>query len=262
MAANANIAGWLFTGLGILVLILIALRAEQRARATVPHLTAEESLTRRVKELEAKISYLQEEDIRKGRMIFEMQTELGAARERIRFLEGQQIAKPVMAVIEDVPLMVVIGDDPSLVVDLAALRGTKGLRVTRLLPATYKDLKLTIERFRRQGKPLENVHFSVHSSPEGIKLDRLVKPTELSELLRGVRVAVFMGCTSAEIADLLAVIPSVVAFREPVPHEEAWQFALLFWRAIGEGLRPADAFERALERGPTAISEYAELVEM
>lgn len=216
----------------------------------------------RLRNLEAKMRYLQEEDIRKGQMIATLQAELIAARERIRFLEGQQAVKPLMAVVDDSPLMVVVGDDPALVVDLAALRGAKGLRVTRLLPATHSTLKATIERFRRQGKPLELVHFAVHAGPEGIKLDRFVKPAELSELLRGVRVAVFMGCLTAEIGDFLAVIPSVVAFREIVPHDEAWQFSLLFWRAIGEGLEPGNAFNRAIERGPTSIGEYAELIEL
>jgi hypothetical protein len=216
----------------------------------------------RLRNLEAKMKYLQDEDIRKGQMIATLQAELIAARERIRFLEGQQAVKPVMAIVDDAPLMVVIGDDPALVVDLAALRGAKGLRVTRVMPATYSRLKSDIERFRRQGKPVEFVHFAIHAEPNGIKLDRVVKPTELSEILRGVRVAVFMGCQTAEIGDFLAVIPSVVAFREDVPHDEAWQFSLLFWRAIGDGLTPADAFVRAIERGPTAIGEYAELIEM
>jgi hypothetical protein len=256
---NAELGGLLFTGLGVLVLIAIALRAEKRGREFMPRQQAEEA---RLTELERKLKYLQDEDIRKGQLIATLQGELAAARERIRFLEGQQAVKPVMAVVDEAPLMVIIGDDPSLLVDLAALRGVKGLRVTRLLPATHGSLKTTIERFRRQGKPLELVHFSVHAGPEGIRLDRTVTPTELSELLRGVRIAVFMGCLTAEIGDLLAVIPAVVAFREPVPHDEAWQFSMLFWRAIGEGLTPAAAFDRAIERGPTAIGEYAELIEI
>jgi len=225
----------------------------------LPHRGGE---SQRIADMEAKIKYLQDEDVRKGQLIASLQAELVAARERIRYLEGQQSIKPVMAVIDEQPLMVVIGDDPALLVDLAALRGARGLRVTRLLPATYASLKQTVERFRRQGKPLELLHFALHAGPDGVKLDRLVKPTELSELLRGARVAVFMGCTSAEIADLLPVIPSVVAFREPVPHDEAWQFSLLFWRAIGDGMTAAQAFERAVDRGPTGIGEYAELVEM
>ena len=256
---TAELGGLLFTGIGVLVLIAIALRAEKHSREVTPRQQAEED---RLTVLEQKLKYLQDEDIRKGQMIATLQAELIAARERIRFLEGQQAVKPVMAVVDDLPLMVVIGDDPALVVDLVALRGAKGLRVTRLLPATHGTLKATIERFRRQGKPLELVHFAVHAGPEGIELDRKVKPAELSELLRGVRVAVFMGCQTAEIGDFLAVIPAVVSFREVVPHDEAWQFSLLFWRAIGDGLLPAAAFDRAIERGPTAIGEYAELIEM
>ena len=156
----------------------------------------------------------------------------------------------------------VVGDDPALAIDLAALRGARGLRVNRLVQATYAGLKTTLERMRRQGKPAELVHFAVHAGPDGIMLDRLVTRAELSELLRGTLIVVIMGCTSVEIADLLAVVPAVVAFREPVPHDEAWQFGLLFWRAIGEGLTPAAAFERAVERGPTSIGEYAELIEL
>ena len=256
---SAELGGLIFTGLGMAVLVWLALRVERRNGIRTPQ---QQDETSRLEQLELKIRYLQDEDIRKGQMIAALQTDLIAARERIRFLEGQQTTKAVMAVIEDQPLMVVIGEDPALVVDLAALRGVRGLRVTRLLPATQSSLKSTIERFRRQGKPLEYVHFAVHAGPEGILLDRIIKPSELSELLRGVRVAVFMGCVSTEIGDFLTVIPAVVAFREAVPHDEAWQFSLLFWRAIGEGLTPGNAFDRALERGPTSIGEYAELIEM
>jgi|WetSurMetagenome_2_1015567.scaffolds.fasta_scaffold406908_2 hypothetical protein len=255
MNAEANTLALLFTVFGVCVLILIAVRAEKRGSRMIPEAD-------RLNQLELKIKYLQDEDIRKGRLISDLQTELAAARERIRFLEGQQVTKPVMAVIEDQPLMVVIGDDPALVVDLVALRGIKGLRVTRLMPADYRSLKATVERFRRQGKPLEFIHFSVHATPEGIQLDRQIKSDELSELLRGVRIAVFMGCRTSEIGDLLPLIGSVVAFREAVPHDEAWQFSLLFWRAIGEGKAAVDAFDLAIERGPTSIGEYAELIEM
>jgi hypothetical protein len=255
--------GLIFTGAGICGLIWIALRAEKRTRQLRLEQANKPDPNVRLTELEHKLKYLQDEDIRKGQMIATLQTDLVAARERIRFLEGQiAIKNPVMAVIEEQPLMVVIGDDPALVVDLAALRGVKGLRVTRLLPATYSTLKSTVERFRRQGKPLEYLHFAVHATATGIELERSVKREELSELLRGCRIAVFMGCVTAEIGDLMTVIPAVVAFREPVPHDEAWQFSLLFWRAIGEGLLPARAFERACDRGPTGISEFAELVEM
>lgn len=212
----------------------------------------------RLRLLENKMKYLQDEDIRKGQLIAQLQIELGEARERIKFLEGQ-LSKPTN---EERPLLVVMGDDPALMVDLAALRGIRGLRVTRLLPATYSALKTTLERWRRQGKPAEMVHFAVHSAPDGIRLDKVVTREELSELLRGTQIVMLMGCTSAEVADMLAVVPTVIAFREQVPSAEAWQFALLFWRAIGEGLTAATAFERAVERGPTSIGEYAELIEL
>lgn len=121
---SAELAGLLFTGVGVLVLIAIALRAEKRAKVSPSWRQVEED---RLTTLEQKLKYLQEEDIRKGQMIAALQTELSAARERIRFLEGQQASKPIIAVIEEQPLMVVIGDDPLLLTDLAALRGARGV---------------------------------------------------------------------------------------------------------------------------------------
>lgn len=256
---RAELAGLIFTGFGVLVLLAIAVRSERRASLVEPRQQTDEH---RITMLEEKLYYLQDEDIRKGRMISQLQEELAAARERIRFLEGQQNVKPVMAIIEEQPLMVVIGDDPALLVDLAALRGVQGLEVTTLTPATYKALKRFTDTKRMQGKVVERVHFAVHATAEGITLDRTVTSVELSELLDGVRIAVFMGCVTAEIADLLPIIPSVVAFRDPVRHDEAWKFSLLFWRSISEGANIEDAFKRAKDRSPTKIRECAELIQM
>jgi hypothetical protein len=216
----------------------------------------------RLRALEDKMRYLQDEDIRKGQLISDLRIELIAARERIKFLEGQATSKtPLMAVIDEQPLMVVIGDDPALLVDLAALRGVQGLEVTTLTEASYQKLKRLTDMNRLQGKPIRYMHFSIHAEPGGIKLDHLISAPELSEILDGVEIAVFMGCTTAEIADLLPIIANVVAFRDPVRHDEAWKFSFLFWRAIGEKSTVDVAFKRAKERSPTKIRECAELIQ-
>ena len=105
------------------------------------------------------------------------------------------------------------------------------------------------------------VHMAVHACTNGIQFDRPVGAVELSEVLTGVQVLVIMGCRSAAVADLLTVVPHVIAFREDVPHDEAWQFAVLFWRAVAEGPSVDGAFKRAIARAPTGISEYAELLQ-
>jgi hypothetical protein len=216
----------------------------------------------RLRKLEDKMSYLQDEDIRKGQEIAVLRRENAELRERIRYLEGQ-LSKPASQVSGDERgILVVTGADPQLQVDVAALRGARGLRMTTLLAAPYQNLKSTLERHRRPGRPDELVHFAVHAGPDGIMLDRLVTREELSALLRGTLICVIMGCTSAELGDMLTVVPTVIAFNKPVEHAEAWQWSVIFWKAVGEGLSAAEAFDRTQERGPTKICEAAELIEL
>ena len=145
-------------------------------------------------------------------------SQLAEAQQRIRSLELEVMDHGLTAVSTAQPktLLVVLGDDPSLEVDLAALRGVAGLRVTRIMPATYAELKRTLERARRTHQDILLVHMAVHACTNGIQMDRLVSAVELSELLRGVQVLVIMGCRSAAVADLLTVVPHVVAFRRGI----------------------------------------------
>lgn len=232
--------------------------------------TREAILDKQVADLKATVSSLLATDRDRQKRIESLEQDLAGTRLSLARAESeiknlrdrlQRYETDTSKLVNDgPPLLVVSGPDPDLQVDLAALRGA-GLRITRLQVATYANFKSTLERARRQGKPLEYVHLAVHANPQGIVLDRLVNRIELSELLRGVRVLVVLGCLSDTLVDLLTVVPYVVGFRETVPHDEAWQFALLFWSSIGNGLPPQTAFDIALERGPTGIGEYAELIQ-
>ena len=247
------------TGTWLMALFIISLVIYLAATGRLPRRDGE---INRLRKLEAQMSYLQDEDLRKGQLIAKLTQENTELRQKVSFLEGQ-LSKLVATVNpRDRSLLIAVGSDPALSIDIAALRGARGLQLTTLLPATYQNLKTTLERHLRTGNPDEGVHFAVHASEEGIMLDRLVTRAELSALLRGTQVCVLMGCTSAEIGDLLTVVPTVVAFNKAVPHDEAWQFSLLFWKAYGDGLSAAAAFAQARERGPTLIGEAAELIEV
>lgn len=217
----------------------------------------------RLRKLEKDMTYLQDEDIRKGQMIAKLQTENAELHEEIRFLKAQLRQFAPQMEQQELPLLVVTGNDPNLSVDVAALRGS-GMRLTTLLAATARDLKIATDRLRRSKHGHGGIHFSIHAGPDGLQLDRLVNREELNEMLSntGLTVCMIMGCTSAEIGDLLTVIPSVVVFNKPIAHEDAWQFGILFWKAIGDGKSTHTAFNLARDRAPTKVSEAAELIEL
>lgn len=254
--------------IAVSALILAAWTARQQRQQHHAPETREAQLQRQVEELNATVRTLLMTDRERQKRIEILETDLAVTRldlakaqgEIVRLQERLAIYESGAGAKKATPraLLVALGNDPELQVDLAALRGA-GLRITRLQPVTYDSLKSTLERARRQGKPIELVHMAVHAGPSGVQLDRIVSRLELSELLRNVTVLVVMGCFSSDLADFLPVVPTVVAFREAVPHSEAWQFALLFWSAIADGLTPEAAFDLAVERGPSAIGEYAEL---
>jgi len=158
-------------------------------------------------------------------------------------------------------ILLVIGDDKNLQVDLAALRKVRsrtGLEFTRLLPASFMSLENHLSRVRRQnrGETVKYVHMAVHSSPSGIKLDVIVDPVELSSVLDGVRILVLDGCKSTAIGDLLGVVPYVVTMLETIRHDHAAQFAEAFWMEIGMSGDPVIAYGVACDVVPV-VSEFS-----
>ncbi len=91
-------------------------------------------------------------------------------------------------------LLVVVGPDPQLRVDLAALRKVRqqtGLNFHRLTEATAEALDSYMRRERKSGRPVRLLHMAVHASADGVTLaDRVVDGNWLSERLLGVQVLV------------------------------------------------------------------------
>ena len=96
-------------------------------------------------------------------------------------------------------LLVCIGPDSALMLDLAALRAVRsatGLKFHRLLDATRPKFAETLRRERSLGRPVELLHLALHASPEGVEFaDGVADGNWLSERLFGVRIM------------LLAVLP-------------------------------------------------------
>jgi hypothetical protein len=75
-----------FTGAILMALLIIIILIYRIMTGNLPRRDGE---LNRIAELEAKINYLQDEDIRKGQIIAQLQKDLAEAREHIRNLEGQ-----------------------------------------------------------------------------------------------------------------------------------------------------------------------------
>jgi len=157
-------------------------------------------------------------------------------------------------------LLVCVGADSALMVDLAALRAVKsatGLCFHRILDVTRDGFDAYLRRERSKGRPVELLHLAVHASHAGIHFgDGVVEGDWLSERLLGVRVMLLAGCEGDRVGDWLGVVPHVVTLAEEIAHEDAAALTQHFWCAIGRGLAPDAALDSALAHCAPVVSEY------
>ncbi|MFN8445932.1 MAG: hypothetical protein U0175_34395 [Caldilineaceae bacterium] len=160
-------------------------------------------------------------------------------------------------------LLVVLGPDPDLQLDLVAFRRIRAhahLRFTRLINVTSTHFEHYLERARMAKEPVRYLHLSVHTNGKEIQLaDTNVTGAWLSERLLGVQILLLAGCHGDLIGDLLGVVPYVVTVMEEIDHHQARLLTEGFWSEIAEGMEPRQAFENALDRCPPLISEFAQL---
>lgn len=246
---------------GIVALVLSVHRQrrddERRARNGATYQSREKQLETRVALLERDIAGLQ-------RMLTEKQNEIDRLTERIRQLEHGAVAasrtdQPSQRQRKNV-LVVGVGSDAALEVDLAALRGVAGLQLAVLRNVSKSSLEALLERHRANGFPVRYLHLAVHASHEGLAFDDgLADGLWLSRHLAGVEVLVLAGCESDHVGDLLSVVPAVISMRDEIENRDASIFSRAFWTAIAQGLDVTAALDEALSRSPSQVSEMVEL---
>lgn len=252
-----NSASYLALGVALAAMGVALWRAQREGPRL---LNREQELERRVRDLEATVATLQ-------RLLLDKQQELDRLTERLRQLEQAAPSAPALATVAaERPkrvLLAVVGQDPALLIDLAALRDVEAngrFRVTRLAPVTMAALKRLLDRYRSRGEPIEHVHMAVHAGPQGLLFgDGLATAAWLSETLKSVRVLLINGCQSDHVGDWIGVVPTVITMREDVEHTDAALFGRLFWSAVGEGMAAEDAYLEAIRRSPQGIGEFVEL---
>lgn len=240
-----------------LILAIVAITTMRKGT----FVSREAQLEQEVKELRAALALLNRDRVEDARKIQKLESELISAKARITELE--QILKKYEKdeVRSERALLVGIGDDPNLRVDLAALRAVKtktGLGFSRIMPVTFEKLHGILADARMRGKPYPYLHLSVHANPDSVLFDRHVSALELSEELQDVRILVIAGCQSNELGMLLGVVPTVITMRENIPHDDAMRFTEAFWTNIGFGVDHEDAFYDAIDKVPN-VQEYAEI---
>lgn len=278
------------TAIAVIVLMagLVISITGPRLLGRIGYITREQHLQQQVAQLEANVAMLltkfsdaskelvqvrevndqmQRDLMQANRRIAELTEELGKARLELanaqaRIKELEQARGGGLP--SERRLLVGIGSDKALQVDLASLRQVQArtdLRFSRVMPATFDALRRTLQRYRSAGMPIQYVHLSVHASPQGVMLaDGVVDGLKLSEILAGVDVLVIAGCSSDAVGDLLGAARHVISMREAIAHDDARVFTEIFWTAIGEGLKPQEAFNRVLDRAPASVAEFVEMV--
>jgi hypothetical protein len=157
-------------------------------------------------------------------------------------------------------LLVCIGPDSALMLDLAALRAvrsTTGLAFKRIVDTSRPKFAGALRRERNLGRPVELLHLALHASPDGVEFaDGLADGNWLSERLFGVRIMLLASCRGDTIGDWLGVVPHVITLSEDITHEDAAVLTQHFWHNIGQSMDPGPALDEALTHCPPAVSEY------
>lgn len=261
-----------WVGLSIVAVAVIIGGAIWRQR-TQPAELSSADLANRIRELEATVAR-QEATIQSLlRAITDRDATIAKLNKRVLELERHQPAQVDTLPAADPPaqrdnppqLLVVIGNDPALRVDLDALRGVERsgkFSIARPYPDSMNGIRVVLDRWRNRGDPIRYVHMAVHSAPEGIEIgrDELITPDWLSDNLKSVNILVINGCRGDAVGDWLGVVPYVVVMRHEVANNDAVQFAFAFWDAVGDGLDVEAAFRRARQRSPQTVAEYVELL--
>jgi hypothetical protein len=157
-------------------------------------------------------------------------------------------------------LLVCIGTNPELQVDLPKLRGmkTRGgpVNLMRLLPVTSTSLAKVLQSARGSGHTIRWVHIATKATSKGVEFaDGTFSGEWLSGELTGVEALLLNGCDTFEVGDMLPGIPLVAATLERILHEDAQMLAGVFWQAVADGLTPTEVKRRCQQRLPTKLME-------
>lgn len=249
----------ILTGVLAATIFLVVLLVSVRRSAGMPtYETREAQLAKRIADLE---EHIKRQDIiieKLQNMLYDKQAKVDELTARVWQLE-QSGGKERITGKRKPSLVLAVGTDKMLRIDIAKLRGIKTLRLSVIDNASMDELRSILEERRSSGSPVRLLHLSTHSGPQGVAFsDGLADGEWLSENLKDVEILVIAGCKAHRVASLLTVVPFVVSMRDEIENTDASTFSYHFWFAIGDGQEAEDAFHYALEKSRDVVSEMAE----
>lgn len=246
-----------WSGIAATVIFVVLLFVSVRKSANIPtYENREAQLARRITVLEENIKNQDVVIEKLQKMLYDKQAQVETLTERVRQLEQMEVKLPNK---RKPSLVLAVGTDKMLKVDIARLRGIKTLRLSVIDNATKDELRSLLEERRSSGQPVKLLHLSTHSGPSGVSFaDGLADGQWLSENLKDVEILVLAGCKAHRVASLLTIVPAVISMRDEIENSDASSFSYHFWFAIGEGQEAEDAFHYALNKSRDVVSEMAE----
>lgn len=206
-------------------------------------------LEQRVEELEGRQEFLVSELQKAGMKNMELQRQLDVS---TRNQPQTEIS----------PVLVVIGSDAALKLDLTAMRAVQsetGMEFRRITDATFPVVKQYLDRARLNGHPYDKMHLAVRADHHGLILSgQVVDNIQFSEILKDVKILLIVGCAGSFIGDYLGVVPYVVTISETTSQADTAFFCRAFWTQIGKGKDATEALRSALRSAPSSMSEYVE----
>jgi len=262
---SSEYAGWLLSGVSLLFMLWLALRAETRREKNNLE-TREQRMLREIGELENTVATLLTKLNESQRQIDDLRSQLKVAAARITELELVYDIAPGQAPVRMSPkrkllrpLLVVCGIGEQFIgADLAALDAI-GIRYTRLHEAGKQDVENEISRAREDGRLYRWLLISAHAGPDGVALKDGIAPADFwMRHLSGIEVVGIAACKGTNIADHLRDRAGFVwYFREDVPNEPANRFVQKFFQRLNAGEQPETAFIACLDAVPE-VAAYAD----
>ncbi len=246
-----------WSGIAATAIFVVLLFVSVRKSASIPTYESREAqLARRIAVLEENIKNQDAVIEKLQKMLYDKQAQVETLTERVRQLEQMEVKVPSK---RKPSIVLAVGTDKMLKVDIARLRGIKTLRLSVIDNATKDELRSLLEERRSSGQPVKLLHLSTHSGPNGVLFaDGLADGQWLSENLKDVEILVLAGCKAHRVASLLTIVPAVISMRDEIENSDASSFSYHFWFAVGEGQEAEDAFHYALNKSRDVVSEMAE----
>jgi hypothetical protein len=268
---NANLIGWILTGLAVVGLGYVALQANRTSTANRENT---QTLLARFNGSIAELATIKELLAVATAELARLRPALDAANTEINRLRAaldassQELAALRVAITQKVPgpkllkPLLLIQCDPAFgETDAQALRRT-GIAFQRRSKCTLASFDEVLQTGREDNQTALWLQISAHMNDTRIKFfDQDASIEWLSQRIRRISVLFLAGCENEDVGKQLVgtmLAMNVITVLEPIDTKDAGNFTFAFWRAMSDGYTVNEAFEQALAICPV-VSEFVQL---